>query len=71
MYNSDPIDYHDFDKDASYLRRRNWLLKVMKKTNWEDDGEEDVEKVNLKPKLTEKNEINKNIDPNKFFKFNG
>lgn len=63
--NNQPIDHHDFDKDPSYLWRRNWLLNRMKKTNWDEVDEDEYVSPVKQPK---QQPIVKG--QNKFFNFN-
>jgi hypothetical protein len=60
----------DFDKDESYIRRRNFLLERMKKTRWDEEESKPQAKRGRKPSPPPKAQIDPNKPRNKFFKFN-
>ena len=54
-------------ENDNYIRRRNHLLKQIKKQRWDDEEEDIKPKRKLKPKQIAKQDLNKGR--NKFFKF--
>jgi hypothetical protein len=59
------MNEYDKDKDESYIRRRDLLLQMMKRQQWDDEPKQPSKKKGPKPKQ----QIPKTNNQNKFFKF--